>query len=298
MVFVSVIIPALNEAENLGRNLPMVQKQLGSTDELIVVDNGSRDNTVAVAEDFGAKVVHEPVRGRSRARNSGVNRSQGQIVAFIDADCTPQDDWLSELLKPFNDPTTGCVAGEIHNFDNGTPFSVYLAKRGHLAQAGPLEHPFLPYAQSGNAAYRRSVFDQIGGFDEALWAGHDADLTWRMQLETPYKITAAPQAIVSHKQDLSFKGFLKQKRRHAQGAVLLYKKYQKYRQTEVASFKEIYWEYRSIGKRGFNCLAQLLASRLGVRSSFDRDQQYQLVIELGEKLGRIEGSIRNHVWYP
>jgi cellulose synthase/poly-beta-1,6-N-acetylglucosamine synthase-like glycosyltransferase len=263
-----------------------------------VVDNGSTDNTVAVAKDFGAEVVREPVRGRSRARNSGINRSRGEMVVFIDADCTPQEAWLSELLKPFNDPATGCVAGEIHHFDNGTPFSAYLTKRGHLGQAGPLQHPFLPYAQSGNAAYRRVVLDQIGLFDEVLWAGHDADLSWRMQLETPYKIVAAPRALVNHRQDASFRGFLEQKRRHAHGAVLLYKKYQKHRQGEAASIKETYWEYRSIFKRAFSCALQSSASYLGWRTLPNRDQHYQLVIELGEKLGRLEGSIRNLVWYP
>ena len=294
----SVIIPALNEAENLTRNLPQVRAQLAPADELLVIDNGSSDESAAAAAKCGAEVIHELVRGRSQARNAGIRRARSEILVFLDADCTPQAGWLAELLKPFENPSIGCVAGAIQTIGTGTPFSNYLVNKGHLAQSVYFEHPFHPYAATGNAAFRRAVLERIGFFDEALWAGHDADLSWRMQLETTYKIAAAPLAIVSHKQDLSFNGFLKQKRRHAQGAVLLYKKYQHYRQAEVASFKEIYWEYRSIGKRGFDCLAQLLAARLGLKSSLDLDQQYQLVIELGEKLGRIEGSIRNHVWYP
>lgn len=294
----SVIIPALNEAENLAHNLPRVRAQLAAGDELFVVDNGSSDGTAAAALKCGAEVIHEPVRGRSQARNAGIKKARGEILIFLDADCTPQSSWLAELLKPFADATIGCVAGAIQNIGTGTPFSNYLVNKGHLAQSVYFEHPFQPYAATGNAAFRRAVLDQIGGFDEALWAGHDADLSWRMQLQTAYKIAAAPLAIVSHKQDLTFKGCLKQKRRHAQGAVLLYKKYQQYRQSEVAPLKEIYWEYRSIARRGSNCLRHFLAARVGLRSSFDQDQHYQLVIELGEKFGRIEGSIRNHVWYP
>jgi glycosyltransferase involved in cell wall biosynthesis len=294
----SVIIPALNEAENLARNLPQVRSQLDATDELIVVDNGSSDKTAEVASRCGAEVVFEPVRGRSQARNAGIKRSRGEIVVFLDADCTPQRGWLEELTQPFSDPQIGCVAGAIRNIDAGTPFSAYLVKKGHLAQSVYFEHPFYPYAATGNAAFRRVVLDRIGCFDELLWAGHDADLSWRMQLETSFKIVATPRALVSHRQDLSFRGFLKQKRRHAQGSVLLYKKYRKYREGEIASFKETYWEYHSICKRAFDCLVELLAVRLGLRTSPSRDQGYQLVIELGEKLGRIEGSIRNHVWYP
>jgi glycosyltransferase involved in cell wall biosynthesis len=295
----SVIIPALNEAENLALSLPHVRLQLGPIDELIVVDNGSRDNTAAVAEKLGAQVFHEPIRGRSYARNLGIRKSQGDLVVFLDADCTPQREWLSELLKPFEDPATGCVAGAFLNFiATSTPFSDYLVRKGHLAQAVYFNHPFRPFAATGNAAFRRAVLDRIGLFDEALWTGQDADLSWRMQLETSYKVAAAPLALVSHREDLSFRGFLKQKRRHAQGAVLLYKKYRRYRQKEVASFKEVYWEYRSILKRGFACAIHLSASRLGFVSRRALDKEYQLLIEIGEKLGRLEGSIRNRVWYP
>jgi GT2 family glycosyltransferase len=190
------------------------------------------------------------------------------------------------------------VAGEIRNFDDDTPFGSYLRKKGHLGQVGPLEHPFLPYAQSGNAAYRRMIFDRIGLFDENLWAGHDADLSWRMQLETPYKLVAAPLAIVTHRQDISYLGFFRQKRRHAHGAVLLYKKYQRYRCQEVSSLKETYWEYSSILKRFVECLIQIRASQSSANTQLLRDRWYQLVIEIGEKAGRLEGSIRNLVWYP
>jgi cellulose synthase/poly-beta-1,6-N-acetylglucosamine synthase-like glycosyltransferase len=294
----SVIIPALNESANLARNLPSVRSQLGPGDELIVVDNGSADDTSAIASRFGAVVVSEPVRGRSRARNAGLRRSQGDFVVFLDADCTPQDNWLLELLKPFADPVVGCVAGEILNLDAGTQFSGYLARKGHLGQSGAFNHPFLPYAQTGNAAYRRAVLDRIGGFDEALFAGQDADLTWRMLLETHYVVVAAPGSVVTHRQDLTFSAFLRQKRRHAEGAAALYKKYKKLRRKEVPPFKRTYWEYHSILKRSVKYLWHWSAARLGVKTRQTDDQQYQLLIEIGEKLGRIKGSIRHGVWYP
>ena len=298
MTRASIIIPALNEATNLSRVLPAVLSQAGPLDEVIVVDNGSSDNTAAVARQLGATVVDEPVRGRSRARNSGIKQSWGEIIVFLDADCTPHSDWLSHLLEPFDDPAIGCVAGEILNIDTGTPFSAYLTRKGHLAQSVTLKHPFLPYAQTGNVAYRRAVLDQIGLFDEALWAGHDADISWRMQLETSHKITAAPRGRVEHRQDIDLAAFLRQKRRHAQGAVLLYKKYKGYRHNEIASLKKTYWEYRSILKRAFGYAIQMLASLFGLRPPPSGDQRYQLLLEIGEKLGRIEGSIRNRVWYP
>lgn len=294
----SIVIPALDEAENLARILPIVQSQLRSADELIVVDNGSNDETTTIAKQFGAIVVGEPVRGRSRARNAGINRARGSVIVFVDADCEPQADWLSELLSPFDDPTVGCVAGEIRNVEAHTPFSGYLSKKGHLAQAGTFNHPFLPYAQTGNAAYRRIVIDRIGPFDETMSEGEDADLSWRMLLETSYRIVVASRSLVTHHQDLSLSAFLKQKRRHAQGAVALFKKYRDRRMKEVPSYKETYWEYQSLARRGFRWLGQTVCARVGFGPPPGEEQRFQLLIEFGEKLGRIQGSIQHRVWYP
>ncbi|HYA30930.1 MAG TPA: glycosyltransferase family 2 protein, partial [Acidobacteriota bacterium] len=113
MTRASIIIPALNEAGNLSRNLPLVQQQMGPTDELIVIDNGSIDDTAAIASKFGARVVHEPVRGRSRARNRGIQIAEGDLLVFLDADCRPGPNWLTRMLEPFGDLRIGCVGGEI-----------------------------------------------------------------------------------------------------------------------------------------------------------------------------------------
>src|SRR5258705_8613232 len=111
MTRVSVIIPALNEAQNLASCLPRVKSQLSATDELIVVDNGSSDATASIAQAKGAKVVFESRRGRAIARNAGISAAQSDLIAFVDADCLPNPDWLVQLTKPFEDPAVGCVAG-------------------------------------------------------------------------------------------------------------------------------------------------------------------------------------------
>ena len=138
--------------------------------DIIAVDDRSSDDTAAVAKKFGADVFHEPVRGRSQAQNFGIRKYRGNLIMFLDADCTLQRGWLSELLKPFDDPATGCVAGAILNsIDTATPFSEYLIKKGHLAQSVYFNHSFYPFAATGNAAFRRAVLDQIGLFDEAIF---------------------------------------------------------------------------------------------------------------------------------
>jgi len=296
-VFTSVIIPALNEAENLARNLPAVIAQLGPSDELIVVDNGSNDDTAAVAKEFGVRVVHEPVRGRSQARNRGIQIATGEVLVFLDADCRPSSNWLGDLLAPFRNPSIGCVGGGIRLHYAANELGDYLCSKGHLSQEVNFSHGFLPYAGSGNVAFRRNVIKRIGGFDETLYAGHDADICWRMQMHTPYTIVLAAEAAVDHFQRLTLRALLRQKRRHAYGAVLLYKKYKNLRKSECRPLKKIYWEYRSILRRGTKFLAHKVGLRLGLCSELSQEQGYQLLLEIGEKIGRLEGSIGERVWF-
>ena len=298
MTRASIIIPALNEAENLSRNLPVVREQMGPTDELIVIDNGSTDETAAIAKKFGARVEHEPVRGRSRARNRGIQVAAGEMLLFLDADCRPSPNWLSGMSAPFENAKVGCVAGEIQLIYDSNELGAYLNAKEHLSQEVNFNHPFLPYAGSGNVAFRRQVLDVIGGFDEALYSGHDADICWRMQLETPFQIILAKDARVDHFQSFTLAALVRQKRRHAYGSVLLFKKYRRSRQSEQRSAKLVYWEYCSILRRGLKFAVRYLSSFIGARAPISNEQKFQLLLEVSDKLGRIEGSIGLRVWYP
>jgi len=296
MVRASIIIPALNEEKRLAHSLPVIRAQLNTLDELIVVDNGSTDNTAEIAQAHGAKVIMESVRNRSRSRNVGFKHSQGQYAVFLDGDCCPEENWLESLLVPFADPSVGCVAGEICILNNTGALQAYLSEKGYLSQAENFKHPFLPYAGGANLAFRRSTLDVIGLFDERLFSGHDADLCWRMQLQTGSRIVLVPTAAVSHSQNPSWRALFRQKRRHAHGAVLLYKKYQSQRLNERRPLKQVYWEYRSILKRAGGLGWKLLkADTASLKASIE---DYQLLLEVAEKFGRIEGSLRHCIWFP
>jgi glycosyltransferase involved in cell wall biosynthesis len=94
----SVITPALNEEESIGQVLAAVPT--GVTDEVIVVDGGSSDGTVVVAQAAGARVVLEPRRGYGRACATGIAAAQGDIVLFLDADGADDPSQIPELLAP------------------------------------------------------------------------------------------------------------------------------------------------------------------------------------------------------
>ena len=88
---ISVVVPVLNGARSLPALLDALTRQTLGRDrfELIVVDNGSRDRTAAIALAAGARVIGEPRRGRARARNTGVAAATAPAIAFTDADCVP-----------------------------------------------------------------------------------------------------------------------------------------------------------------------------------------------------------------
>ena len=120
----------------------------------------------------------------------------------------------------------GCVAGAIRGVEPGTTWVErhQLAIQA-LSQQGTLQHPFLPYAQTANAFYRRAVWSDLGGFAERWVSGGDADLAWRMQQETPFVLVSAPTAVVRHRHRRSVSGLCRQAYRHGVGHAALRQRY-------------------------------------------------------------------------
>ena len=103
---ISVIIPAFNAAHTIGECVQAVRNQTLPSDEfeIIVVDDGSSDDTAAIAWQAGAEVIEQKRGRQAAARNTGINAAEGDIVCFTDADCFPAPNWLEELVRPFQDP--------------------------------------------------------------------------------------------------------------------------------------------------------------------------------------------------
>jgi glycosyltransferase involved in cell wall biosynthesis len=105
----SIIIPALNEAESIGHVLSAIPLEWAH--EIIVVDGGSTDDTVAIAEQASAKVFHESRRGYSRACHSGLAAAAGKVVVFLDADGADDPRHLPDLLAPLINDKADLVLG-------------------------------------------------------------------------------------------------------------------------------------------------------------------------------------------
>lgn len=98
---VSVVIPALDDAPMLAKCLEALATQSRPADEIVVVDNGSTDDTAAVARAAGARVVDEPLRGIFPATSTGFDAATGDLVARLDADSVPPADWIERIVATF-----------------------------------------------------------------------------------------------------------------------------------------------------------------------------------------------------
>lgn len=121
---ISVIIITLNRAESLKDTLTSLVKQSRQPDEVIVVDNGSQDNTKEVTLSFSNRLniryIYEGQRGVPYARNAGIRNATKDIIAFIDDDCVADKNWLKYLEIPFiKDPYVGVVGGEVSHLKAG-----------------------------------------------------------------------------------------------------------------------------------------------------------------------------------
>ena len=115
---ISVAIITLNRAEWLRETLTSLTMQIRQPDEVVVVDNGSKDHTREVVLSFSdrlnIKYVYEPVRGIPHARNTAIRDATGDIIASIDDDCVADKDWLKSMEIPFiKDPNIGVVGGNL-----------------------------------------------------------------------------------------------------------------------------------------------------------------------------------------
>lgn len=232
---ISIIVPVLNGESQIKDCIESLIDQDYPKDqyEIIVVDNGSKDNTLAIATDILHSnrdvrfvLTKEFVAGSYAARNKGIDNSNGKIIVFTDSDCIADINWLKELSIGFEDKDIGCVVGAIQPYPGKTLVEIFSKNANILSQNTTLKSEFLPYGQTANVAFRKDVFGKIGIFDNTVNSGGDADLAWRMQLFTKYKLIYHPDAFVQHKHRTTIRKLFKQYFNYGTGNVLLYKKYE------------------------------------------------------------------------
>jgi glycosyltransferase involved in cell wall biosynthesis len=202
MTEISVIIPVRNEEGKISKCLDAVFRQTLKPKEVLVVDGHSTDRTVEIATRFHARVFFEEFRTRAGACNVGMENATGELIAFTDADCVPEESWLENLVKELQNGVVG-VGGGIKNL--GTNFwqrSINLALGTFVGSGNSVQGRFFKKRRyvssiSGcNSIYRKKDLLAIGGFDTNLTTAEDTELNRR--LLKVGKLVYTPNAIVSH----------------------------------------------------------------------------------------------------
>ncbi len=222
---ISVVVCSYNGAATIAECIEGILKLKYSNYEVIVVDDGSTDKLADIVKQYPVKLISTPNRGLSNARNLGMSFAQGEIVAYIDDDAFPCEDWLSYLNIAFANSEHAAIGGpNLVPAEDGK-----IAKCIACSPGGPvhvlLSDEIAEHIPGCNMAFRRNVLIEIGGFDPVYRAaGDDVDICWRVQHEG-YTIGFHPAAIVWHHRRNSIQTYWKQQKGYGKAEALLEKKW-------------------------------------------------------------------------
>ena len=197
-VSISIIIPALNEERIIGRCLESLAKLAFARDrfEVLVVDNGSRDRTLDIAESFqdrlNLRILQKANVRISALRNLGARAAAGDILAFLDADCLAPEDWLDHILELAPTDGAGVLGAHYLLPDDST----WVGRTWHRYQEAPKSGE-VPHVPAGDLIMRREDFLRLGGFDESIQTNEDYELCERAR-KAGMQVRAFPRIGVVH----------------------------------------------------------------------------------------------------
>jgi O-antigen biosynthesis protein len=222
---VSVVVCAFNGGRTLRATLDGIEQLEYPELEVIVVDDGSMDDTAAVAAEFDVRLIRTPNGGLGSARNVGAAAATGEILAYLDADARPDPHWVHYLVDTFDRTGSAAVGGP--NIPPPGPNAV--AESVAHSPGGPI-HVLVSDTEAEhipgcNFSIRKDVLKELGGFDPQFRAaGDDVDLCWRLQ-EAGQRIGFNPAAMVWHDRRNSVRAYWRQQRGYGRAEALLERKW-------------------------------------------------------------------------
>jgi glycosyltransferase involved in cell wall biosynthesis len=208
---VSVVIPAYNAQDTIAQavSYSLAQAKGPMEVEVVVVDDGSTDDTAEVAESVGARVIRQKNLGPASARNKGWESTSGNLICFTDADCIPSPGWLENLLDGFTDLPSSWLARWVHQ---------------EIMERHKRMPPFIRAFGSYNVAIPRHVLQATGGFDPVYRraSGEDNDFSYRI-IKKGWRIAFRPQAKVAHYHPEKLWKYLMEQYRHGFWRAKLYR---------------------------------------------------------------------------
>lgn len=221
---ISVIVCTRNGAATLRECLVALGRQSHANHEVIVIDDGSTDATPEIARSFAfVRYVRQEPSGLSVARNRGAREATGEILAFTDDDCIPDEDWLARLGAAYDDAAWVAAGGPNIPPPPRTEAEAVVA----LAPGAPthvlISDEEAEHLPGCNFSVRKEALDAIGGFHEVFTtAGDDVDICWRLRAAGG-RLRYVPGAMVWHYRRGSIGSYLRQQRGYGRAEALLMK---------------------------------------------------------------------------
>lgn len=283
---ISVVICAYNAANCIQGIFDSLKKQNFTDFEVVVANDGSTDETAEIARKNGARVIDMEHKGLSAARNVGISNSKADVVAIIDADCYASKNWLQEIYKEIYEKGERVVTG-----NTKIPKSTFLGDcisglgypgGGHLGfdkmwrvdEQGHTDH-----LAGGNCAFRKSLVEGVGSFNEKLTiTGDDVYLSMKL-LENGIKIKYNPNMVMYHKPRKDLKTFLHWHYTRGKGSYFFKK--------NVSSFGEFYklrlWSTKNMIKKYWSSPKILIMMPLLAASFLTQKMGYLIQKKQSEK---------------
>ena len=212
---ITIVVPVWNGEKTIRQCVLALLGQSTPASEIIVIDDGSTDGTGAILREFGerVRVVSQPNRGPAAARNAGIRAARGELIAFTDSDCFPDQDWLASLQEGFRLPgpvPTGGVGGIVRGIGGaGQTLTGEYVDLIRLLDPEPDGAGEIPYLITANACFARKMLEEVGLFDEGFRrpGGEEAELGYRIR-RAGYHFRLAPAALVWHRHRENLVGLL------------------------------------------------------------------------------------------
>ncbi len=220
---VTIIVASYNNESTIEECLKSILAQNYPKDafEVIVMDGGSKDATVQIAQKLPVKVFSIPINCPS-AYNYAMRIAQHPILGYIDSDAKVEADWLSKLVPRLDDPKVAGVSGSIEtwNADNPWAKSIGYELKNRYRRIGR----YTGRIATMNLLLKRSVVEEVGGWDESLASQYDTDFGFRVS-SLGYKIAYEPSAICYHYNRPSLRAYYRQQMQYGKNTLRLYFKH-------------------------------------------------------------------------
>jgi glycosyltransferase involved in cell wall biosynthesis len=282
----SVIICCYNAGATLAETLEALVDQTWSEAwEVLVVNNRCTDNSMEIAAQFQARLPNLRLidalerQGQPYTANVGVAAAQGEAIAFCDADDVVAPGWVAAMGEAL--ATHDFVAARMETQKLNVDW--VQQSRGRPQSEGPQLYyypTYLPHAGGGTLGCKRTLYLEMGGFDESLPLLHDTDFCWRVQ-RAGTALHFVPEAVIHIRFRASMRAIYRQAKGYGYYNVILYKRYRKLGMPPLSP------------KRGLKGWGQLLMTLPRVRT---KPQMARWVRDVGWRVGRLESSVQHHIF--